>query len=209
LHEGEGIAEGCVVALYPGRKREHVAELRRYRRGASAGRVVVVPQADGGQYHAAHGFQLNLVYSILQAAAVGEAVHVRNVLQSGELRGVAGTAMFRRSMSPITGKKLLMNGLPAASGLPPLPVANWYGMAFGTPVWKMGLMSGQLAWVPRRLRARYQPCILGPDGIDYLVGERHAQARYLHPVASSGGVRRAADGLHGGAASRSPHPNHV
>nr|GFD25269.1 hypothetical protein [Tanacetum cinerariifolium] len=63
------------------------------------------------------------------------------LLKSAELRGVAGTAMFRRSMSPRVGKKLLMNGLPGASGLPFLPVANWYGTRLGTPVWKIGLMS--------------------------------------------------------------------
>ena len=31
---------------------------------------------------------------------------------------------FINNISPSVGKKLLINGLPAASGLPPLPVAN-------------------------------------------------------------------------------------
>ena len=46
-------------------------------------------------------------------------------LKSGEVRGVAGTAIFRRSISPPLGRKLLMKGFPAASGFPPLPVASW------------------------------------------------------------------------------------
>ena len=45
-------------------------------------------------------------------------------LNLGSLRSVTGTAIFKRSMSPPFGKKLFTNGLPAASGLPPLPVAN-------------------------------------------------------------------------------------
>ena len=55
---------------------------------------------------------------------------------------VAGTAIFRRSISPPFGRKLLTKGLPAASGFPAgLPVANWYGLRFGTPVWKIGQIS--------------------------------------------------------------------
>ena len=56
-------------------------------------------------------------------------------LNLGSLRGVTGTAMFNLNISPNIGKKLLINGLPAVSGLPSvLPVANWYGGKLGTPV---------------------------------------------------------------------------
>ena len=47
------------------------------------GRVVIVPQADGGQYHATHSLELNLVYGVFQAAAVGKTVHVGNILDPG------------------------------------------------------------------------------------------------------------------------------
>ena len=45
-------------------------------------------------------------------------------LNLGSARGVAGTAIFKRNISPKVGKKLLINGLPGANGLPFLPVAN-------------------------------------------------------------------------------------
>lgn len=45
-------------------------------------------------------------------------------LKFGSFRGVTGTAMFSRSISPKVGRKLLINGLPAARGLPFFPVAN-------------------------------------------------------------------------------------
>ena len=38
----------------------------------------------------------------------------------------------------IFGKKLLINGLPLANGLPAFPVAKWYGAKLGTPVWNIG-----------------------------------------------------------------------
>ena len=39
-------------------------------------------------------------------------------LKSGSFRGVTGTAIFKRNISPKVGKKLLMKGLPADNGLP-------------------------------------------------------------------------------------------
>src|SRR5438309_11903989 len=55
-------------------------------------------------------------------------------LNAGLFLGVGGTAILRRNISPPFGRKLLMNGLPAASGLPKgLPVASWYGGRLGTP----------------------------------------------------------------------------
>jgi hypothetical protein len=51
---------------------------------------------------------------------------IPSVLKSGLVRGVTGTAMFSRSISPNVGRKLLMNGFPALNGLPTvLPVASW------------------------------------------------------------------------------------
>ena len=59
---------------------------------------------------------------------------IPNELNAGLLRGVVGTAIFRRSISPSVGRKLLMNGFPFDSGPAVLPVANWYGARLGTPV---------------------------------------------------------------------------
>ena len=67
-----------------------------------------------------------------------------NELKLGSFRGVGGTAIFKRNMSPPLGRKLLTKETPAAGGFHFFPVASWWGITLGTPVWKAGHKSTDL-----------------------------------------------------------------